>query len=192
MLWGARGLLELINSCCRCDIPLEKRKQPARLKTCFPPLMHPPGPLPVVSPSALHQGIACFSNSVLMDFPYPHPCAFESGKEGRHATMPDASSHAGQPALLELLPGQWAQRAHRSLRRPALTQCCSPSAAVDRCGWRGSCLSFAGRPLARPVAREHGRPGEAVPSKILGCLGRRWEHHCPETDQRCAGAGKSA
>lgn len=125
MLWGAGGLLELINSCCRCDIPLEKRKQPARLKTCFPSLMHPPGPLPIISPSALHQGIACFSNSVLMDFPYPHPCALESRKDGRRATMPAASGPAGQPALLELPPGPWAQRAHHSpLRALLATSCC--------------------------------------------------------------------
>lgn len=190
VLWGARGLLELINSCCRCDIPLEKRKQPARLKTCFPSLMHPPGPLPVISPSALHQGIACFSNSVLMDFPYPHARAFERGKEGRHATMPAASGRAGQPALLELLLGQWARRAHYSPQHPARAQHHSPSAAADRCGWRGLCPSFAGRPLARLAAREQGQPGEAVPSKILGQLGRRWERHCPETDQRGAAAGK--
>lgn len=80
MLWGAGGLLELNNSCCRCDIPTEKRKQSARLKTCFPSLMHPAGPLPSISPSVLHRGIACSSDRVLMDFPYS--CAFEGGREG--------------------------------------------------------------------------------------------------------------
>jgi len=83
VLWGAGGLLELINSCCGCDIPLEKGKQPARLKTRFPSLMHPPGPPPVVSPSAPRRGIACLPDGVPVDCRYPRARASESGKEGR-------------------------------------------------------------------------------------------------------------
>lgn len=104
VLQGAGGLLKLISSCCRCDTLLEERKQLARPNTCFPSLMHPllvPTSTAHHPPSELHQGIACFGNSILMDFPYshPHPHASREGNEGVNS---DVSAAGG---LLVLLPG---------------------------------------------------------------------------------------
>lgn len=104
VLQGAGGLLKLISSCCRCDTLLEERKQLARPNTCFPSLMHPllvPTSSAHCPPSELHQGIACFGNSILMDFPYshPHPHASTEGNEGVNS---DVSAAGG---LLMLLPG---------------------------------------------------------------------------------------
>lgn len=64
------GVLECcLNSCCRCDLPLKKREQRSRMKTCSPSLLHLPGPLPITCCSALHQETACVCNSAFMDFP---------------------------------------------------------------------------------------------------------------------------
>jgi len=98
------------------------------------------------------------------------PCPCFGEREGRAATTPAASGR-----LLELLPGRWAHGAHHGPRpAPRSISCC------DGGGWRGSCLSFAGRALARLAAREHRQPGEAVLGEILGWVGRRWGGHCQE------------
>lgn len=50
-----------------------RREQPHKCLIPWCILSPFPGLLPIISPSELHGGIACFSNNVLMDFTYSHP-----------------------------------------------------------------------------------------------------------------------
>lgn len=78
------------------------RKTSSRAEHRSPSLMHPPGPLPSISPSALHRGIASFRSSILMDLPRTFPVLWRAGRNATRATM---SLAMAEPAACALRAG---------------------------------------------------------------------------------------
>lgn len=71
------------------------RKTTSQAERVLSFLMHPPGPLPGISPSALHRGIASFRNRILRDLPLTFPVLWRAGRNVANASMPMAMAMTG-------------------------------------------------------------------------------------------------